>query len=181
MYNGLKYTLIFSLGAAAGVAASWKIFETKYKKIAQEEIDSVKETYAKKVKPDIDKEPIQEETVSELEADRNEMKSLIVDYVGEGGSETMDFSKPYVIAPEEFDELDGYEVRSLTYYADGVLVDEQNAIIDIGLDPSGHFGEYEDDSVFVRDDFLRCDYEILMDLRTYSDAEETFLTPKDEE
>lgn len=181
MYNGLKYALIFSLGAVAGVAASWKIFETKYKKIAQEEIDSVKETYAKKAQKDINDEPIQEEIISELEADRDEMKSLINDYVGEGGSEAMDFSAPYVIAPEEFDELDGYEIHSLTYYADGVLTDEQNDVIDIGIDPSEHFGEYEDDSVFVRDDFKKCDYEILMDLRTYSDAEATFLTSRNEE
>jgi hypothetical protein len=179
MYNALKYTLIFSLGAVAGVTASWKIFETKYKKIAQEEIDSVKETYAKKTKNHIEDDVV-EEPLSDLELARAEMKSLIDDYVGEGGSETMDFSAPYVIAPEEFDELEGYESRSLTYYSDGVLTDEQNAIVDIGIDPKDHFGEYEDDSVFVRDDFLKCDYEILMDLRTYSDAEETFLMPNND-
>ena len=33
-----------------------------------------------------------------------------------------------------------------------------------------HFGEYEDDSVFVRNDDRKCDYEILMDQRLYSDV-----------
>ena len=33
-------------------------------------------------------------------------------------------SKPYVIKPEEFDTLDNYDAVCYTYYADGVLVDE---------------------------------------------------------
>ena len=40
----------------------------------------------------------------------------------------------------------------------------------IGKDSLDHFGEYEDDSVFVRNDKLRCDFEILSDLRTYSEV-----------
>lgn len=31
---------------------------------------------------------------------------------------------PYVISPEEFDELEGYTPISLTYFADGLLADE---------------------------------------------------------
>ena len=38
----------------------------------------------------------------------------------------------------------------------------------VGMESLTHFGEYEDDSVFVRNDRLKCDYEILMDERTYS-------------
>ena len=41
----------------------------------------------------------------------------------------------------------------------------------VGMESLTHFGEYEDDSVFVRNDRLRCDYEILMDERTYSEAQ----------
>ena len=40
----------------------------------------------------------------------------------------------------------------------------------VGLESLAHFGEYEDDSVFVRNDRLKCDYEILLDQRTYSDV-----------
>ena len=39
----------------------------------------------------------------------------------------------------------------------------------VGAESLTHFGEYEDDSVFVRNDRLKCDYEILMDTRTYSE------------
>ena len=39
---------------------------------------------------------------------------------------------PYVISPDEFDELDGYTAISLTYFADGVLSDENGVIISRG-------------------------------------------------
>lgn len=86
--------------------------------------------------------------------------------------------KPYVIAPEEFGEMDDYETVSLTYYSDGVLTDDfDNEIEDVegmvGEDSLDHFGEYEDDSVFVRNDRYKTDYEILLDLRKYSDVKKS--------
>ena len=69
---------------------------------------------------------------------------------------------------------DRYETESLTYYSDGVLTDEyDNPIEDIerlvGSDALTHFGEYEDDSVFVRNDDLKTDFEILKDYAKYYD------------
>lgn len=40
----------------------------------------------------------------------------------------------------------------------------------IGSDALNHFGEYEDDSVFVRNETLDKEYEILMDTRRFSDV-----------
>lgn len=82
---------------------------------------------------------------------------------------------PYVISPDEFGEKDDYDTVSLTYYADGVLADECDDVIYnvdnvIGEDSLNHFGEYEEDSVFVRNDSMATDYEILRDLRAYSDV-----------
>ena len=81
---------------------------------------------------------------------------------------------PYVIPPEEFGETD-YEIISLTYYADGILADDMDDIVDdvddiVGADSLTHFGEYEEDSVFVRNDLREVDYEILRDPRKYSDV-----------
>ena len=81
---------------------------------------------------------------------------------------------PYVISPDEFGELDDYETISLTYYSDKVLADDMDQVIDdymvcVGNDFMNHFGEYEDDSVFIRNDARKCDYEILYDLRPYSE------------
>ena len=77
-----------------------------------------------------------------------------------------------VISPEEFSEDEEYTAVSLTYFADVILSDEHGVIIenieDIIGDGLNHFGEYEDDSVFVRNDKTRCDYEILRDEREYA-------------
>ena len=83
--------------------------------------------------------------------------------------------KPYVISPDEFGEFEDYERISLSYYADQILADEDDEKVEdvdnvVGLESLAHFGEYEDDSVFVRNDRLKCDYEILLDQRTYSDV-----------
>ena len=43
-------SLIFLTGIAVGAAISWKYAETKYKKIAEEEIESVKETFENRLK-----------------------------------------------------------------------------------------------------------------------------------
>ena len=86
-------------------------------------------------------------------------------------------TKPYVIPPEQFGDNEEHEQISLTYYADGVLADENDEVIEdvedaVGIDSLNHFGEYEDDSVFVRNDARKCDYEILLDQRTYSEVVE---------
>ena len=87
----------------------------------------------------------------------------------------MEDDRPYVISPDEFGELDDYDLISLTYYADEVLADDIDEIVEdvddvVGLDSLTHFGEYEPDSVFVRNDRLKADYEILLDERTYPEA-----------
>lgn len=78
----------------------------------------------------------------------------------------------YVIPPEEFGEMDYYEKISLTYYQDGVLcegLDPVDGIEEVVGDALEHFGEYEEDSVYVRNDQKKCDYEILLDLRNWTD------------
>ena len=39
----------------------------------------------------------------------------------------------------------------------------------VGIESLDHFGEWEDDSVFVRNDKYKTYYEILLDERKYSD------------
>jgi hypothetical protein len=190
MYSGIKYALVFVGGAAIGVVASWKFFEEKYKKIAQEEIDSVKETWAKKYSNADTKEPEEEvfDPVAELEAARAvtaEYEEVASVYnTMEGGLKSVDEGTIFIIEPEEFGEIDDYETISLTYYSDGVLTDDNNEPLDdideiIGEESLEHFGEYEDDSVFVRNTKRKCDYEILMDYRLYENVK-LLLDPEDE-
>jgi hypothetical protein len=85
--------------------------------------------------------------------------------------------EPYVITPEQFSELDyeGYATETLTYYADGVLTDFLDNVIEnvddvVGEESLEHFGEYEEDTVFVRNDHLMTGYEIQRDNRTYAEV-----------
>ena len=84
-------------------------------------------------------------------------------------------NKPYVISPDEFG--DEYNVVTLVCYNDKVvttydtgevLTDEEVEKL-VGLDSLSRFGEYEEDSVFVRNDSIKVDYEILRDEENYSD------------
>ena len=81
----------------------------------------------------------------------------------------------YVISPDEFGENEEFEQISLTYYSDHILTDDNDEIIEdvddiVGIESLDHFGEFEDDSVFVRNERLKCDYEILLDQRKYYDT-----------
>ncbi len=79
-----------------------------------------------------------------------------------------------VIAPEEFGDYPEFKLISLSYYADGVLADDKGNKIDIEATVSEEalntFGEYEDDSVHVRNTKLQTDYEILLDPRCFSEV-----------
>ena len=190
MFMKNKTIFAFIAGAALGSAASYLFLRTKFDKIAQEEIDSVKAMYARKTDKILET-PIVEPEGDLPETKDNNEETPVQNYISKvkeqgyikysditkeekGGSDVAE-NKPYVISPDEFGELDDYDTETLYYYADDVLTDDQDNIIEnvdklVGVDSLTHFGEYEDDSVFVRNDTDRTDYEILLDVRRYSDA-----------
>ena len=177
--NKLGVIFAFSLGAATSAFVTWKVLKKKYERYAQEEIDSVKEVYKQKYES---KDTNEEETEPEPVEENIQLAEKVKEYGYSTFSENTvkpevkEETKegPYVIAPEEFDEI-GYETSSLTYYADGVLADDVDDIIEnvdalVGEGSLKTFGEYEDDSVFVRNDSLKTDFEILLDKRKYTDV-----------
>jgi hypothetical protein len=174
MNNKVLGVLAFSLGAAIGSLVTYKVLVAKFNKMLEDEIEAAKDYYSGD-RATTDKS--EEQTVAEseeidpAELDKQHYVELLKKYRNE---EDTDMCEPYVIPPEDFGELADYETVSLTYYADGVLTDEDNEPIDdaddiVGADSLNHFGEFEDDSVFVRNEMLKIDYEILKDLRRYSD------------
>lgn len=183
MENTIKSIMIFAIGASAGAIVTWKLIKDKYKKIAQEEIDSVKEVYftkkAENKNPSVDNKAIKD--YSKLTADLGYTSTETKKEV----KEEKPLNKPYIISPDEFGENE-YDIVSLNYYADGVLADDFDVIIDdvestVGTDSLTHFGEYEDDSVFVRNDELKIDYEILRDTRKFEEVANKRLYPGDDE
>lgn len=191
--NEFIYAAAFTVGVAVGSLATWKVVKTKYEKIAQEEIDSVKDVYSKKTvikneAPEVFIEHFEdnatlEEKLKDLKIVTDEYTSIIrkQEYSNEPEKVKPMVDKPYVISPEEYGEL-GYEQIELTYYADKVLADDQDEIVEdvdmiVGYDSLDSFGDYEDDSVHVRNDAMEADYEILLDSRKYYDLIPTNESP----
>ena len=184
MNSTLSKTIIFAVGAAIGSAVTWKLVKDKYEGIARDEIAEMREYYRKKNEPtekegsgEYDKSIVNiDADVSALDKYRNLANQYSVEKEEKGGAESMeDEDKPYVITPEEFGEMEDYETASLTYYADGVLEDDQCNIIEnpddlVGENFADHYGEFEEDAVHVRNDKYKTDYEILLDVRTYAEA-----------
>ena len=171
--------LAFLTGAAIGSVVTWKLIEKKYKILAEEEIESVREYYSKKETP-LTAEP---KKVTSDNTQKQEYTKVLENLNYNHSNETQPVKVKtdvdpdiYIIPPESFGEYEDYKMATLTYYnADKTLTDEYDTVINdleelIGEDPSIHFGEYEDDSVHVRNDKLRTDYEILLDLRSYDEA-----------
>lgn len=166
-------SLSFTIGACIGSYITYKNVKSKYEQIAQEEIDSVKELYSNKSKKD--KENIREEKQKKQEINNYASilsKSGYTDYSKTENVENI--LEPHVILPEEYGENE-YETLSYTFYADGILADEDDEIVEnvvelVGKDFANHFGEYEDDSVFIRNDIREIDFEVLRDNRKYSEV-----------
>ena len=178
MRNKLMYVAVFAAGVGVGAGVTWKLLKDKYAKLAQEEIESVKEvfknTFNKTEYPEEEDESVEKEEVvkyedvtSQYDYSRYSVKETVK-------PEAKSTDEPYIISPDEFGEMDDYECVTLFYYADGVLADDRDEIVDhandiVCSDFAEHFGEYEDDSVFVRNDSRKCDYEILLDGRNFSE------------
>ena len=180
-----------AIGSAIGSMSTFAFLKKRYDDIFEEELKSVKEEFSKRpdfdlsVKKNDSEENTKEEDDSKLSDDifakkyaRDNFKTSYSDFSKSYSNKNQESHDAYVIPPEEFGEIYDYSKVSLTYWADGVVTDENYDIFEdvdgtIGEESLEHFGEYEDISVYVRNDLAKCDYEILLDTRKYSDFIET--------
>lgn len=198
MSRNLANLFIFALGAVAGSLATFKYAEKKYADRASEEIESVKEAFRNSGgsllrcddEEDIDnrKSTVDEKTTDIQEKVKRagerfiqeQEKEMINNYeklVKKNEYINREPDEPRVISPDEFGEEEDYTQISLTLYADGVLVDDNNDEMGeneinrtIGPYALDHLGDYEDDCVHVCNDRLEAYYEVLTDARKWSDV-----------
>lgn len=187
MNSKVSFILGTIIGAGIGVAGTYSYFKDKYEKLAEKDFNSRR--VFDEDKKDESEEPVAEKTADSRTVDKPSIAEYAARLQKEGyvnysnmqdkkQKQEIGVDKPYVIQPSDFGEFDDYEKISLTYTADGVLLDDMNEIVDdieetVGEDSLEHFGEYEDDSVYVRNDAKKCDYEILLDQRNYQEIFET--------
>lgn len=193
MKKGATSLLIFIAGVIVGGVSSYVVTKDKFEKRCECCGDK---NVIKKTEPEEKSEPADndvEESVSEMDEYVNKCRNYkyesplggTLSYVkpserleDDDDSPTEEYEEsdtPYVISPEEFGEKEHYDTVSLMYYADQILADDNDDIIEdvegtVGFDSLTHFGDFETDAVHVRNDEQCTDYEILRSLRTYKEV-----------
>lgn len=107
-----------------------------------------------------------------------EPKDKNIEEGGNGDENDLGFpyiNGPYVISAEDFNSSPpGYNAQPLDYFADGVLADGWGMPLDIeetiGEEALDHFGEEQDDIIYVRNERNEIDYEVTKDPRTYEEV-----------
>ena len=181
----MKGLFIFAAGVVAGAVAGAYLVKDKVMADAKQEIEEVREYYKSK-KETKKEETVEEQPVEEVKEEK-EYKTIVENsgYVNYNKPEQIAQhsvleDEPYSIDPEEFGdkEEEGWDTMTLTYFADGVLVDDTDEIVEqpdvvVGLDNLKIFEEFPDATcVYVRNETWRTDFEILKDDWKWSDLQE---------
>lgn len=184
----------FVLGAISGGAATYFLTKKKIEEKAEAEINSVKE-YFTVPKVELKREDTAKEATEnkpDVIAEQATKKPSLTEYarkLKDGGytnysdkdanpdpkDEAVERSmKPVVIHPNNYGDDETYDQVSLTLYADGVLADEDDTILNadevLGEGALDRMGEYEDDALHVQNSLRKVYYEVLADERSYFDA-----------
>lgn len=174
----LSKLLIFATGATVGSIATLVVIKRKYEGFGCE-YEYIEEEPTNK-----EPEKVKEEPESKESQDIVRYNKIVKDTGYHGSSDEKEdkeddtVEKPYVIDRDDFAELPNYNVETLYMYDDGVLTDEMDNIIKdvkgiIGEEAVSMFESGECDSLYVRNDSRKCDYEILRDIDRYSDRHPT--------
>lgn len=181
----IKNLFIFASGVAAGSVATYFIVRKKCELEYQEKYEKDKEGFERMAKQ-LESDCMAATVNLNKEIAKKEAKDIIKenDYHKESETpkevEAMGNESVRVITPNEFDEFysDDDWNEPITFYVttDGVIFDEDENELenpDSILVPNieSHFGEYERDSVYVRNYDTRTDYEILRTLKSWKEVE----------
>ena len=192
----MKGLLIFAAGLAVGAVAGAVLVKNKVLADAKAEIDEVRKYYRES--RGVVEEVEEKEEVKEVEKKEYELKDIQIKdepkigltnynqitkmYMSKDEFQTPMYDDPFVIDPSEFGENPEYDTETLTYFADGVLVDDVDDVIDepdivVGLENLKIFEEFGATTVYVRNDIYKTDYEIIRDDWNYSDLKEPVEPP----
>lgn len=224
----LKSAMIFVAGVLVGGIPAAVITKRKCEQRAEEEIQSVKEMFKRKIERDKAMQEIETEEVEHAEEETKEEKTEEVEHVEQSEeSEHLELEyvynnmvkryepkpincpawdeavakeeaekakarellsriqyEPEVIDADEFGALEDYDMVTLTYFADGVVADDLDEIIDdyeklIGTEFIQIFNDFDATSVYVRNDEWQIDYEIIRDDWCFSDIQDCPLSTEE--
>lgn len=173
---GIKEVVIFAAGFVAGGLVVNKLVEKKYEDISNQEIESVKAVYHKKLEeaekpqeeaPDNNDIPDEAAETEQTRKGTSAMRTYsdIIKSSNYSSPVTNEPDLPYVITPEAYMEPNGYDKLACNYYNNDVLTDENDEPVEIeeimgSRDMLDRMGEYETDTLYIRNDKTEADYEI---------------------
>lgn len=187
----------FGIGAGAGLLVGGitsfivcnTVMRNKYEQQLLVDVESAKTEYRRLVKElkkknEKDLETMEKDIKSRanlnkpaLDIQRTQYMSIAKEYGEVANNGKTPELHVEVISPEDYGLMDedGFTSEELVYYADGVIVNENDEVIDdpetlVGGDFADHFGDYEDDSVYIRNFTDKIDFCILKSLKTYKEA-----------
>lgn len=190
----IKGLLIFAAGAVAGTVAGIGISKRHFEAIAAQEINEVRDYYRKANKEleeqkeeqkeeqeNTKKEEIVEETIEEYNNIIKHGNYMTTEEIDEEDDYSDD--EPYIIDPSEFGNNGNYATQTCTYFADGVLVDDVDEVIEdpetlVGNLHVDIFRDFDATSVYVRNDWMKMDFEILKDDWFWSDLDNVPSNPE---
>ena len=188
----MKKGFIFLGGLITGAVITYFTMKNKCEEYIQKEIKEVKDELHNRHN-DVENEIIDVEETEEVKdtedaENHQEYNDIINEYAPSNEVEINEIEREddprfaHIVTPEDFGSIEGYDYDSLYWHPNNVVTnntDTESIHPDelynlVGMSWSeieSHFGEYEDDTVFVRNNDLKCDYEIL---RTIEDFEERY-------
>ena len=172
MNKTVVFILGFVTGSAAGGFAVYKLLNDRYAQIAQDEVDSVKEMYARKAK---EAEDLEEKKELAHEAsnkpDIMEYAKVLNEQRYKPEAQDDEDDPIEFIESNEYGLDDEYDLVQFTYYSDGVLADEDDEVVNHPSLIVGNFADkFEDNVVYVKNDETKTYYEIIEDDRTYTEV-----------
>lgn len=164
-----KISIVAGIAASALCgAASWFITNVYWKRRNQQEVEAVreglKEFYEERAAK---KELSHQKTVARTEERAAKTEPVKIPEPVQEQDESI-----YIIKPEEYGDNDGWDKLSYLYFPDSdkyvnatydaPVDDEEIANTLKGLNVATHFGEFEDDAVYVRNEDLKLDVAVYL-------------------
>ena len=179
----IKYLLVFCLGAVTGSVFAAKFLDERYSKIADEEIESVKEV-AKKTIDDlkekisnVKKEEVEAKSTQTLEVNKSNVS--IYENIADSYRDGPKFKDIAIeeLTEEQFSEGDNEKMTVWFYGQDKAVINDDEQPIDNILDcigsgiidePENYFHFPDKTTIYLRNHTMGIDFEVIYLDKSYS-------------
>lgn len=162
----LKKNLPFLVGFVVGCVVGYKLGKASLKRTScemdiPEDTNQPKEETFKQTRDEPKKDSLKKKEMESYES--------IIDESGY----SLNDDDLCIITEDEFGTIDDYSVITLEYYADSVLADDSDFVMDpescVGSEALKRFEDPDVDQVLVRNHKLKVDYEVLRSLQRFDE------------